>query len=83
MLNVSIANYTHEVADSGAEADVLEVKGSKGKALSVTELRDYLNELIAGGYGEYGVEADTQDGATYSVHDEVLVYSLSKKVVIF
>lgn len=83
MLNTSVADFTYEVADGGAKSDVLEVKGSKGKALTVAELRDYLNELIACGYGEYAVEADTQDGASYSVRDEALVFGLSKRVVIF
>lgn len=35
------------------------------------------------GYGDYDVEADTQDGETYSVRDEVLVFRQSKVVNIF
>lgn len=64
--------------------DVLEVKGSKGgDELTVTELRDYLNELIANGYGDYCVEADTHNGATYSVCDEILVFNRCKRILIF
>lgn len=83
MLNKSVAKYTYEVAKDGSKIDVLEVKGSKGGALTVSELRDYLNELIAAGYGDYNVEADTQDDSTYSVQDEVLVFNKSKTVTLF
>ena len=48
--------------------------------MTVTELRDFLNYLIEEGYGDYDVEADTQDGETYSVRDEVLVFRQSKVV---
>lgn len=80
----SVAKYTYEVAKDGKRVDALEVKGSKdGKALTISELRDFLNEMIAAGYGDYDVEADTQDGDSYSVRDEVLAFDLSKTVRIF
>ena len=60
----------------------LEITG-EDKPLTVTELRDFLNYLIEEGYGDYDVEADTQDGETYSVRDEVLVFRQSKVVNIF
>lgn len=60
------------------------ILGSSVKSeLTVTELRDFLNEMIEAGYGNYSVEADTQDGASYSVQNEVLAFDLSKTVRIF
>ena len=56
---------------------------SEKRSLSVKELRDFLNELIDAGYGDYSVEADTQDGSSYSVRNEVLAYDLTKVVKIF
>lgn len=56
---------------------------SEKPSLSVKELRNFLNELVVAGYGDYFVEADTQDGSSYSVRNEVLVYNLSKVVKIF
>ena len=56
---------------------------SEKRSLSVKELRDFLNELIDAGYGDYSVEADTQDGDSYSVRNEVLAYDLTKVVKIF
>ena len=79
----SVAKYTYEVAKDGSKVDALELKGSKGKAMTVSELRDFLNELVEAGYGDYDVEADTQDGESYSVRDEVLAFDLSKTVRIF
>ena len=38
---------------------------------------------VRAGYGDYSVEADTQDGSSYSVRNEVLAYDLSKVVKIF
>lgn len=55
----------------------------KNPSLSVKELRNFLNELVVAGYGGYSVEADTQDGSSYSVRNEVLAYDLSKVVKIF
>ena len=61
-----------------------EVSGSSNKEeLTVTELRDFLNDLINAGYGDYSVEADTQDGESYSVRNEVLAFDLSKVVKVF
>lgn len=80
----SVAKYTYEVAKDGSRVDALELKGSKnGKAMTVSELRDFLNELVEAGYGNYDVEADTQDGESYSVRDEVLAFGVSKTVRIF
>lgn len=56
---------------------------SEKRSLSVKELRDFLNELIDAGYGDYSVEADTQDGSSYSVRNEVLAYDISNVIKIF
>lgn len=56
---------------------------SEKRSLSVEELRDFLNELIDAGYGDYSVEADTQDGSSYSVRNEVLAYDISNVIKIF
>lgn len=56
---------------------------SEKSSMSVKELRNFLNELVDAGYGDYSVEADTQDGDSYSVRNEVLAYNLSKVVKIF
>lgn len=78
------SKYSYEDGDSGERIPALEITGAgKGKPLTVTELRDFLDDLIEEGYGDYDVEADTQDGATYSVRDEVLVWRKSKTVNIF
>lgn len=83
MLKTKETKYTYETAADGAKVYAKEVAGSSYKELTVTELRDFLNELINAGYGDYCVEADTQDGSTYSVRNEVLAYDYSKVVQIF
>ncbi|MBQ2396583.1 MAG: hypothetical protein II304_06000 [Bacteroidales bacterium] len=83
MLKTKETKYTYETAADGAKVYAKEVLGSSYKELTVTELRDFLNELISAGYGDYCVEADTQDGETYSVRNEVLAYDLSKTIKIF
>lgn len=66
----------------GGKIPALKITGEI-KPLTVNELRDFLNYLIEEGYGDYNVEADTQDGETHSVRDEVLVFRQSKVVNIF
>lgn len=66
-------------ASWGEKIPALKITGEI-KPLTVNELRDFLNYLIEEGYGDYDVEADTQDGDTYSVRDEVLVFRQSKVV---
>lgn len=84
MLKIEKAKYTYEETADGEKVCAKEVSSSSKKSeLTVTELRDFLNELINAGYGDYSVEADTQDGTTYSVRNEVLVYDYSKVVQIF
>lgn len=87
MLKTRVTRYTYETTADGAKvyAKVYakEIAGSSYKELTVTELRDFLNELISAGYEDYLVEADTQDGETYSVRNEVLAFDLSKTIKIF
>lgn len=52
------------------------------ETVTVTEYRDFLNKLIEEGYGDYTLEADTQDGTTYNVRNEVTVYRKSETVII-
>ena len=73
------SKYSYEESELGERIPALEITG-EDKPLTVTELRDFLNYLIEEGYGDYDVEADAQDGETYSVRDEVLVFRLSKVV---
>ena len=84
MLKKEDSKWTYETATNGEKIYAKEVSGdSKRSELTVTELRDFLNELIDAGYGDYDVEADTQDGASYSVRNEVLAFDLSKTIKIF
>lgn len=84
MLRTEETKYSYEETFDGGKVYAKEVSGSSKKSeLTVTELRDFLNELIEAGYGDYDVEADTQDGSTYSVRNEVLAYDYSKVVRIF
>lgn len=84
MLKKEEAKYTYETTGTGDKVYAKEVSGSSKKSeLTVEELRDFLNEMIEAGYGNYSVEADTQDGASYSVRNEVLAFDLSKTIRIF
>lgn len=84
MLKTEEVKYTYEETGTSEKVYAKEVSDSSKKSeLTVTELRDFLNELIGTGYGNYIVEADTQDGASYSVRNEVLAYDLSKTIKIF
>lgn len=76
------SEYAWEESELGERLPALEIVGDD-KSLTVTELRDFLNYLIEEGYGDYDVEADTQDGSSYNVRDEVRVLRMSKIVTIF
>ena len=83
MLKKEEEKWTYEM-EGDIKVNANCVSGSSVKSeLTVSELRDFLNELIDAGYGDYSVEADTQDGDSYSVRNEVLAYNLSKVVKIF
>ena len=82
MLKEETSKWTYEtIGDEKVYAN--NISGSSVKSLTVTELRDFLNEMIEAGYGDYSVEADTQDGDSYSVQNEVLAFDVSKTVRIF
>ena len=83
MLNKEESKWEYEMKD-GIKVNANCVSGSSVKSeLTVAELRDFLNELVDAGYGNYSVEADTQDGESYSVRNEVLAFDVSKTVRIF
>lgn len=76
------SDYSYEESELGERVPALEIVGDD-KSLTVTELRDFLNYLIEEGYGDYDVEADTQDGSSYNVRDNVKVFRMSKTVTIY
>lgn len=82
MLKKEESKYEYEM-EGDVKVNANNISGSFVKSLTVTELRDFLNELIDAGYGDYSVEADTQDGDSYSVRNEVLAYDISKVIKIF
>lgn len=50
------------------------------KCLTIKELRDFLNELVEGGFGNYSVSASTQNGASYSITGSMLVHGNVKEL---
>lgn len=83
MLKKEESKWTYEM-DGDVKVNAINISDSSVKSeLTVAELRDFLNELIDAGYGDYSVEADTQDGDSYSVRNEVLAFDVSKTVRIF
>lgn len=83
MLKKEESKYVYETeGDIKVNANLISGTSEKS-SMSVKELRDFLNELIDAGYGDYSVEADTQDGDSYSVRNEVLAYDISKVIKIF
>lgn len=83
MLKKEESKYEYEM-EGDTKVNANNISGSSVKSeLTVAELRDFLNELIDAGYGNYSVEADTQDGDSYSVRNEVLAYDISKVIKIF
>lgn len=83
MLKKEESKWTYEM-DGDVIVNAINISDSSVKSeLTVAELRDFLNELIDAGYGDYSVEADTQDGESYSVRDEVLAFDVSKTIRIF
>ena len=83
MLKKEESKWAYEM-DGGIKVNANCVSGSSVKSeLTVAELRDFLNELIYAGYGNYSVEADTQDGDSYSARNEVLAFDVSKTIRLF
>ena len=83
MLKKEESKYVYETeGDIKVNANLISGTSEKS-SMSVKELRNFLNELVDAGYGDYSVEADTQDGDSYSVRNVVVAYNLSKVVKIF
>lgn len=83
MLNKKEVTYTWE-EKNGSKVFAKEVSGvEKSNKMTVAEFAKFLNDLVAAGYGDYKLEADTQDGDSYDVRNEVLAFDLSKTVKIF
>lgn len=83
MLKKEESKWEYEMTADAVRVYANNISGSSVKSLTVTELRDFLNEMIEAGYGDYSIEADTQDGDSYSVRNEVLAFDVSKTVRIF
>lgn len=76
--------YGYQLDTNGNEVrNLIASSGDTKKQVTVEEFRDFLNELIEAGYGTYSLEADTQDGALYSVRKEVIISRVSKDITIF
>lgn len=83
MLKKEESKYEYEMrGDIKVNSNLISGTSEKSN-LSVKELCNFLNELVDAGYGDYSVEADTQDGSSYSVRNEVLAFDVSKTVRIF
>ena len=83
MLKEEKSKYEYEMrGDIKVNANLISGTSEKSN-LSVKELRNFLNELVDAGYGDYSVEADTQDGNSYSVRNEVLAFDVSKTIRVF
>jgi hypothetical protein len=83
MLNVTDDKYAYQLDKDGNRVNSLVITSDNKKDnLTITEFRDFLNDLIKEGYGDYSLEASTQDGDTYSVRCEVLAHRISKTIEI-
>ena len=59
----------------------LEIKKKKKKKyLTVTELRDFFDELIKADFGDYKISASTWDGDSYNITGSVSVHSTNKEL---
>lgn len=48
---------------------------SNKKCLTITELRNFLDELVKAGFGDYTISASTQDGSSYDITGSLLAYA--------
>ena len=59
----------------------LEIKPDLDKKyLTVTELRDFLDELIKADLGDYKISVSTRDGDSYNITGSVSVHSTNKEL---
>ena len=47
----------------------------KKKCLTIAELRNFLDELVKAGFGDYTISASTQDGDSYDITGSLLAYT--------
>ena len=45
------------------------------KCLTVMELRNFLDELVKAGFGDYTISASTQDGDSYDITGSLFAYT--------
>ena len=45
------------------------------KCLTITELRNFLDELVKSGFGNYTISASTQDGDSYNITGSLLAHT--------
>ena len=45
------------------------------KCLTITELRNFLDELVKAGFGDYTISASTQDGDSYDITGSLLAHT--------
>lgn len=50
------------------------------KCLTITELRNFLNELVKAGFGDYTISASTQDGGSYDITGSLLAHTNIKNL---
>ena len=48
---------------------------SSKKCLTITELRNFLDELVKAGFGDYTISASTQDGDPYDITGSLLAHT--------
>jgi hypothetical protein len=53
---------------------------TKYDSMTVSQLRDYLDELIKAGYGNWNLSATTQDGASYNINGTLMAYNKIKEL---
>lgn len=59
----------------------LEIKPDLDKKyLTVTELRNFLDELIKADFGDYKISVSTRDGDSYNITGSVSVHSTNKEL---
>ena len=50
------------------------------KCLTITELRNFLDELVKAGFGDYTISASTQDGDSYDITGSLLAHTSIKNL---
>ena len=50
------------------------------KCLTITELRNFLSELVKAGFGDYTISASTQDGDSYDITGSLLAHTNIKNL---